>query len=80
MGDMDDFTDLIRIKIKILHSTTQNISVERTNISMLLVDQVNVTDPSARRLRQERVVESGSLLCNLGSSLLALARPCHLKN
>ncbi|EFH49755.1 hypothetical protein ARALYDRAFT_487940, partial [Arabidopsis lyrata subsp. lyrata] len=41
------------------------------NISMLLVDEVNVTDPSARRLRQERVVESGSLLCNLGSSLLA---------
>ncbi|CAH8270746.1 unnamed protein product [Arabidopsis lyrata] len=38
---------------------------------MLLVDEVNVTDPSARRLRQERVVESGSLLCNLGSSLLA---------
>jgi len=39
---------------------------------MLLVDQVNVTDPSARRLRQERVVESGSLLCHLGSSILAL--------
>ncbi|AED91633.1 Ubiquitin-like superfamily protein [Arabidopsis thaliana] len=43
-----------------------------SNISMLLVDQVNVTDPSARRLRQERVVESGSLLCHLGSSILAL--------
>lgn len=30
MGDTHDFTDLIRIKIKILHSTTHTLSVERT--------------------------------------------------
>lgn len=42
------------------------------NISMRLVDQVNVTDPFARSLRQRIVVESGRLLFNFGSSLLAL--------
>lgn len=36
MGDTDDLTDVIRIEIKILHSTTHILSVERTVRLILL--------------------------------------------
>ncbi|CAN8299194.1 unnamed protein product [Cochlearia groenlandica] len=44
------------------------------NISMLLVDGVNHTDPSSLRMPQGRAVESDMLLQNLGNSLVELGR------
>ncbi|KAL1202275.1 Ubiquitin-like domain-containing protein CIP73 [Cardamine amara subsp. amara] len=53
---------------------TGEVAESLSSISTMLVDQVNVTDPSARELRQRRVVEIGRLLSNLGSSLITLGR------
>lgn len=44
------------------------------NLSRQLVDHVNVTDPSTRRLCQSNMLQSGNLLENLGISLMELGR------
>uniref|UniRef100_A0A1J3G960 Large proline-rich protein bag6 n=1 Tax=Noccaea caerulescens TaxID=107243 RepID=A0A1J3G960_NOCCA len=45
-----------------------------SNLSRQLVDQVNVTDPSTRRSYESNMLHSGSLLENVGISLLELGR------
>ncbi|CAH2044404.1 unnamed protein product [Thlaspi arvense] len=63
---------------EVLQSTRQLLTGEvadcLTNLSRQLVDHVNVTDPSTRRLCQSSMLQSGSLLENLGISLLELGR------
>ncbi|XP_010421378.1 PREDICTED: uncharacterized protein LOC104706850 isoform X2 [Camelina sativa] len=63
---------------EVLQSTRQLLIGEvadcLSNLSTQLVDHVNVTDPSSRRLCQSNMVQSGSLLENLGISLLELGR------
>ncbi|XP_023636430.1 large proline-rich protein bag6-B [Capsella rubella] len=63
---------------EVLQSTRQLLIGEvadcLSNLSRQLVDHVNVTDPSTRRLCQSNMLQSGSLLENLGISLLELGR------
>ncbi|XP_010454849.1 PREDICTED: large proline-rich protein bag6-like isoform X1 [Camelina sativa] len=63
---------------EVLQSTRQLLIGEvadcLSNLSTQLVDHVNVTDPSSRSLCQTNIVQSGSLLENLGASLLELGR------
>ncbi|KAL0792369.1 hypothetical protein Bca101_063746 [Brassica carinata] len=63
---------------EVLQSTRQLLTGEvaacLSNLSRQLVDHVNVTDPSTRRLFQSNMLQSGSLLENLGISLLELGR------
>ncbi|XP_010493779.1 PREDICTED: large proline-rich protein bag6-B-like isoform X2 [Camelina sativa] len=63
---------------EVLQSTRQLLIGEvadcLSNLSTQLVDHVNVTDPSTRRLCQSNMNDSGSLLENLGISLLELGR------
>nr|XP_018461400.1 PREDICTED: large proline-rich protein bag6-B-like isoform X2 [Raphanus sativus] len=63
---------------EVLQSTRQLLTGEvadcLSNLSRQLVDHVNVTDPSTRRLCQSNVLQSGNLLENLGISLMELGR------
>ncbi|KAL0692299.1 hypothetical protein Bca4012_059479 [Brassica carinata] len=63
---------------EVLQSTRQLLIGEvadcLSNLSRQLVDHVNVTDPTARRLFQSNMLQSGSLLESLGISLLELGR------
>ncbi|KAF3591143.1 hypothetical protein DY000_02026059 [Brassica cretica] len=63
---------------EVLQSTRQLLTGEvadcLSNLSRQLVDHVNVTDPSTRRLCQSNMIQSGTLLENLGISLMELGR------
>ncbi|CAH8361974.1 unnamed protein product [Eruca vesicaria subsp. sativa] len=63
---------------EVLQSTRQLLTGEvsdcLSNLSRQLVDHVNVTDPSTRRLCQTHMFQSGSLLESLGISLMELGR------
>ncbi|KAG2245199.1 hypothetical protein Bca52824_092958 [Brassica carinata] len=63
---------------EVLQSTRQLLTGEvadcLSNLSRQLVDHVNMTDPSTRRLCQSNMLQSGNLLENLGISLMELGR------
>ncbi|KAH0850832.1 hypothetical protein HID58_095213 [Brassica napus] len=63
---------------EVLQSTRQLLTGEvadcLSNLSRQLVDHVNVTDPSTRRSCQSNMIQSGTLLENLGISLMELGR------
>ncbi|KAJ0248574.1 Ubiquitin-like superfamily protein [Hirschfeldia incana] len=63
---------------EVLQSTRQLLTGEvadcLSNLSRQLVDHVNVTDPSNRSLCQSNMLQSGTLLENLGISLMELGR------
>ncbi|KAL1212627.1 Ubiquitin-like domain-containing protein CIP73 [Cardamine amara subsp. amara] len=63
---------------EVLQSTRQLLTGEvadcLSNLSRLLGGHVNVTDPATRSLCQSNMLQSGSLLENLGISLLEIGR------